>query len=133
MKIGDYCRTKDGIIGKIESKNYIGYSDWLIDTLYYKDDEIINDWTCGIKEYDVIKSSSNILDLIEEHDILKIEEQKGIYTICEVEVFKEPHEKYTFLGVRIDNRPIVRKLYELNIKSIVTHEQFSSIGYKVVE
>ena len=56
MKVGDYVRTKNGIIGKIESKNLIGYNDWIIDTLYYNDDEIINDWTCGIKEYDIIKS-----------------------------------------------------------------------------
>ena len=129
IKVGDYCRTKDGFIARLIEKN-----------TWYKFDGVILEeeypYNYLSKEHAkelIIKSSPNIIDLIEEHDILKIEEQKGIYTICEVEVFKEPHEKYTFLGVRIDNRPIVRKLYELNIKSIVTHEQFSSIGYKVVE
>ena len=120
MKIGDYVRTKDGYICKYtQDNNVLG-----IET-------IGNDRYFLIRKSDIFKSSPNIIDLIEEHDILKIEERKGVYTICEVEVFREPYEEYTFLGVRLDNRPIAKKLYELNIKSIVTREQFKSMGYKI--
>ena len=119
MKVGDYARSSEGDFGKIVRINNS------------QDIELEDSWVSYDEED--LKSSPNIIDLIEEHDILKIEEQKGVYTICEVEVFREPYEEYTFLGVRLDNRPIARKLYELNIKSIVTKECFESIEYKVKE
>jgi hypothetical protein len=118
MKVGDYVRTKSGIIGKIESKNYIDYSDWLIDTLYYNDDGIIDDWTCGVKEYDILKSSPNIIDLIKVGDyvngkqvidfMLENGKRKGI--IVDADIW----------GFDIDE-----------IKSIVTKEQFESMEYKL--
>ena len=129
IKAGMYVRTKKGNISKIDRKvdditNYYFGCFECDNYINVNGDEFIS-------EYEITNVSYNIIDLIEEHDILKIEEKKGVYTICEVEVFKEPYEKYTFLGVRIDNRPIARKLYELNIKSIVTKEQFKSLEYEV--
>jgi hypothetical protein len=118
MKVGDYVRTKSGIIGKIESKNYIGYSDWIIDTLYYNDDEIIDNWTCGVKEYDIIKSSPNIIDLIEVGDYVN---GKRVIRNClqdggNIILFED--------GTFAHND---------EIKSIVTKEQFENIEYKVGE
>ena len=139
MNVGDYLRDNKGNIAKIIEVERV--KNWLTvrydnafnhatgityNLIHFKNEE-------EILEYNHIKSSPKIIDLIEEHDILKIEEQKGIFTICEVEVFKEPYGECTFLGVRIDNRPIARKLYELNIKSIVTKEQFENMEYKIGE
>ena len=119
MKVGDYVRTKDGIIGKIESKNLIGYNDWIIDTLYHNDDEIINDWTCGIKEYNVIKSSPNIIDLIEVGDYVN-----GHY-VSSLPLFKwNKQAGYCYTGDMLTDK---------DIKSIVTKEQFESMEYKVGE
>jgi hypothetical protein len=136
MKVGDYVRTKN----KTFQPSQIAKIKDIEKDMVYKgqkclnlDHNLLTNYEFLIYEEDVIKSSPNIIGLIEEHDILKIEEQKGGYTICEVEVFREPYEEYTFLGVRIDNRPIARKLYELNIKSIVTKECFESMEYKVKE
>lgn len=129
LNIGDYCYIKgvsrDYGIGKITQLNS-GYSSnggELIDIQFKHSKH-------SVPKKDVI-SSHNILDLIEEHDILKIEEQKGIYKICEVEKFKECYTNYEFLGVRLENQPVARKLYELNIISILTKEQFESMKYEV--
>ena len=110
MKVGEYVRTKNGIIGKIEIKNFIGYNDWIIDTLYYNDDEIIDDWTCGVKEYDILKSSPNIIDLIEVGDYVNGEKVTNINGILYVKN--------------------IGALEEINIKSIVTKEQFEAMEYK---
>ena len=110
MKVGKYVRTKNGIIGKIEIKNFIGYNDWIIDTLYYNDDEIIDDWTCGVKEYDILKSSPNIIDLIEVGDYVNGEKVTNINGILYVKN--------------------IGALEEINIKSIVTKEQFEAMEYK---
>lgn len=120
MKVGDYVRTKDGIIGRIEAKNYLGYNDWLIDTLYYNDDEIINDWTCGIKEYNILKSSPNIIDLVQVGDVITTNNLCGEIT-------------------KIDGDKIYTTCYDgeycsaSDIKSIVTKEQFESMEYRIGE
>ena len=125
MKVGDYVRTKSGIIGKIESKNYIGYSDWLIDTLYYNDDEIIDDWTCGVKEYNILKSSPNIIDLIEVGDVLSFEDG----SICRIVEISD--NGYYLLKDFGGEQYYERKEYIDVLISIVTKEQFEQMSYKV--
>ena len=39
LEVGMYVRTNDGIIGKLQNKVYIGYGDFIIDTIYYNFDE----------------------------------------------------------------------------------------------
>ena len=131
MNVRDYVRTKNGIIGRIESKNFIGYNDWIIDTLYYNDDEIIDDWTCGIKEYDVIKSSPNIIDLIEVGDYVNGSKVVDISIIGKdkekwlwVEQMEDTDNKYGDDYVSYNND---------QIKSIITREMFESMEYKVGE
>lgn len=136
LNVNDYVRTKQkGLqppqIAKIKDmKRDAGYNNQYYIEL---DHNLIPDYNLYIYEEDIAKTSPNTMDLIEEHDILKIEEQKGVYTICEVEAFREPYDNYDFLGVRLNNNPVARKLYELNIKSIVTKEQLANISYKVGE
>ena len=140
LEVGMYVRTKWGI-AKITDVYDGKYPEFFKDgTVRFYDGFVAYVDTCfqlidETKCYreDIQKSSHNIIDLIEEHDILKIEEQKGVYTICEVEAFREPYTNYYFLGVRLDNTAVARKLYELNIKSIVIKEMFSSMEYKVGE
>jgi hypothetical protein len=142
MRVGDYVRTKSGIIGKIESKNYIDYSDWLIDTLYYNDDGIIDDWTCGVKEYDIIKSNPNIIDLFEEHDLVVIEYYSVRYKERVTRLFEVDYKDKEFMTLKNAHCDFMLRNNEFNdedkklkpiIKSIVTHEQFKSMEYKVGE
>lgn len=108
MKVGEYCRTDKGKIGKIvhfEPRDKYPYSY----------DRVILD-TEGHKRTtrNIIKCSSNIIDLIEVGDYVN-----GFYVI---------------------NKPFNQRIhtefddfFEEDIKSIVTKEQFESMEYKVKE
>ena len=103
MKVGDYVRTKRGIIGKIklidnqtELENlYLVKRKW-----YYKED--------------FIKSSPNIIDLIEVGDYVN-----GY----------EVTNKDKFLGFGNHDWYMTND----EIKSIVTKEQFKNIEYEVIK
>lgn len=129
LEEGMYVRTKQGIIDKI--MHIAGLNSY---GTYYR---LVNQTKISFEnglvyKSDILKASHNIIDLIQEGDILKINDYKDTYTICEVEKFKNPYfplEK--FLGVRHNNK--TKRLYEIpliNLK-IVTKEQFESISYKV--
>ena len=116
MKIGDYVRTKDGIILKIKDIEDIYTTDniYISMAIYDNEGHFVN-------EVEIIKSSSNIIDLIEVGDYVNGREVIDVY-----KMLGETH--YCFkneYGRHYD------KTYK--IKSIVTKEQFESMEYKVVE
>lgn len=118
MKLGDYVRTKKGIIGKIK----------LIDNQTELEDLYLVKRKWYYKE-DLIKSSPNIIDLIEVGDLvngMKVTGIGGTYhgrkdkaIRCDYCVNKKTG-KWTMI-------------YDDEIKSIVTKEQFKSMEYKVKE
>ena len=102
MKVGDYVRTKYGIakITKIDlNVNACGI------------DKQLNDFYIVLNE-NIIKSSPNIIDLIEVGDYVN-----GRYV-------EYTSDEAVFFG-RLD--------YERDIKSILTKEQFESMEYKIGE
>ncbi|MEE3324166.1 MAG: hypothetical protein VZR33_02440 [Methanosphaera sp.] len=121
MKIGDYVRTKNGIakiIGKNDDVRYHYPNAWITDT-YLE----INDDTEYVYDEDIIKSSPNIIDLIEAGDYvsgLKIEE---IYCCAEYEGLGYYDEN--------DRGQLYVLLNEIDIKSILTKEQFERMEYKL--
>lgn len=131
MKVGDYVRTKDGQIDKIKkiSKEYYERADDEEEKLYkiyqlknkHYDEEFDenNEWV--FEDY-IIKSSSSIIDLIEENDFVN---HSRVVCIGISTDLKGTH-KYLVLenGSYCPNR---------NIKSILTKEQFESMKYKVKE
>ena len=72
-------------------------------------------------------------DLIEEGDILKVNDFKDVYTIYEVEMFRNPYINEKYLGIRDDLGSKPKRLYEIPLVnlSIVTHEQFESMQYNL--
>ena len=112
MKTGDYARTKSGIIGKLIIKeDTIAVAKWqggyeLQDTTTY----IINDEK--VYKNEIIKSSPNIIDLIEVGDYVN-----GY----------EVTSKDQFLGFGNHDWYMIND----EIKSIVTKEQFESMEYKL--
>lgn len=108
LNIGDYVRTLEYIrkIRKIKD-NYV-YCD--IGVFCFND---------------IIKSSPNITDLIKKKDII-VDYKDNIYQVVKVwkgYVFTDKKNKY---GQTIT-------LVDYQIKSIVTHEMFESMEYKVGE
>jgi hypothetical protein len=114
MKVGEYIRTNEGI-RKIEK---IYKYDVLTDISFNEYSSNLNDRKD--LENQIIKSSPNIIDLIEENDIVN-------------------HSRVVCIGVSTDLNGIHKYLVlenrgncaNGNIKSIITHEQVESMEYKV--
>lgn len=119
MRVGDYVRTDIGEIRKVVR---------VTDDAFILDKDIVYAHKDKIK-----KSSPNIIDLIEEHDLLKIE-----YKISDESIQTEVVEVIrnyqgilyvnTFVGkffvVDLEN-------YNRKILSIVTKEVYDSVKYSV--
>ena len=112
MKVGEYCRTDKGKIGKIvhfepRDKYPYSYDRVILDTEGYKR-----------TTRNIIKCSEEIIDLIEVGDYvdrLRVVDKEEKYIVVE-----------TF-----DERIVITK--EDTINSVVTKEQFESMEYKVKE
>ena len=110
MKVGDYVRTNDGYINKIKKVNQFNV---LVDARDLFGEEI------NIANNEIIKSSPNIIDLIEVGDYVNgslidyISKDRKLYTT-------QSEEGYC-------------QLNDLKIETIVTKEQFESMEYKVGE
>lgn len=118
MNVGDYVRTKRDGIGKI-----ISFS-------YNEDDECcfveLANRRTGIKEYNIIKSSPQIIDLIEVGDYV------NGYLVIE-----EPYTYHDVTFISVDTQDSwgwgKGEMPIENIKTIVTHEQMAAIQYRVEE
>ena len=122
MKVGDYVRTKYGIAKYIERKFDV-YGDY-----HYMLDSYVTNYVDApandIARRDIIKSSPNIIDLIEVGDYVNGEKITGIGK-------DRNDEKIIYYEIPSDYGEDYYKNSE--IKSIVTKEQFESCMYKVGE
>lgn len=119
IKVGEYVRTKDGIIDKI-----------------FKFDEILNEYWCekglvidpenkiGTHLKDIVNHSFNIKELIEEGDYVN-----GQRVLC---LKKNNDECRDDIGTSyIDGIDIYLGYDEADIKTILTHEQYERISYRL--
>ena len=131
MKVGDYVRTIDGYIAKIteitEEKEDINgnkYRRVEVDTLgiYLFDDNL-----------DEFNSNSRIIELVQVGDYVNGIKINSVYDDDkEANDYNLKHEKC--LGTNVYDEDYQEKLiYEEDIKSIVTHEQFSQMEYRIGE
>ena len=111
MKIGDYCRTEDGKIGKIIQEEYITPCNDKHRYIYLTD----ADNEMWYDKETIIKSSQNIIDLIEVGDYVNGEEIIQVISDGNMSRVKSVDETY----------------FQNDIKSIVTREQFESVKYEV--
>lgn len=117
LEVGMYVRTKDGIIARIkeiDNNERLYLNQKSIYTDDYKHDLII--------DYEVIKASYNIIDILEVGDYVNGSK------VVEVD-FDAEEEKY----IRIDKAQDGLKtiLRNNDIKSIVTKEMYSSVEYRM--
>lgn len=90
------------------------------DGKYYRGD--IPEWI-GAWEEDIKSYSPNVIDLIEVGDFVNRREVIG--------KFIEDGKIVLVLDTKLDTKFIKNKVYEEDIKDIVTHEQFNSMKYIV--
>lgn len=126
MEVGDYVRTKEFGINRV---------DW-----FDNGEPILeNGFTALQKGY---KSSPNIIDLIEEGDLLKIEYYAPRWKERLTRLFEVEYKSEKYLTLKnahcdfnlTDNKfRVYDKKLKPIIKSIVTKEQFESMEYKLGE
>ena len=109
MKVEDYVRTKDGYISKIKELGINIYTD-------------VGCWS----KYYVIKSSPNIIDLIEVGDYVN-----GYKVLFAGATTWDNDGNVIDKRVKINYAGYDRWLSEDFIKSIVTKEQFESMEYRI--
>lgn len=118
LEVGMYCKTKDGIITKVD--------DIDDDTIYF-DKDIYRIYSAGIDflEKDnlerIKKASFNIIDLIEVGDYIN-----GRKVVSK---WQEP-DWYDYF-IKLDGEKTIPTIR--NIKTIVTREQFESMSYRIGE
>lgn len=138
IEVGEYIRTYEGIIGKVLEDEDIRENGVYIDTTFL-DDYV--DETNFVKYEDIKKHSLNLIDLIEENDIVKLEYYVRKYGKRITRRFEIEHISDEV--IYFDNRycsfcydlkqHLYRdgKGYNPKLKSIVTKEQFKSIEYNI--
>ena len=121
MNKGDYVRTDKGLIGKIIKKEE--YKTHCI--LEYEGKYCKRVLSTNGDDSEVIKSSPNIIDIIEVGDIISYEYPTGLGMIS--------YENVTILPELLNTLQNGENNHEYKIKSIVTKEQFESMSYRIGE
>lgn len=127
IKVGEYIRTKDGIISKVTDilKGYcIDCDNDVFDIGNGAMMEIPWEY---IKEY-VKKHSKNIIDLIEVGDIIEWEYEGFGY-----DGINEVIDRFDIIGVYGIEYDDTIPLKNITIKRILTHEQFENNVYRIGE
>lgn len=131
MKVGDYVRTKYGIkqIYEIDNNKTVWKYKF---KLKKQDGDGCIDLGC-FSDSDVIKSSSNIIDLIELGDLVRLfmednldKEDTNIFEV--IAITSDKKEIGVFIkDCELDFYPIE------NLRGIVTKEQFLQMEYRIGE
>lgn len=118
LEVGMYVRTNDGYINKIKKVNQFNV---LVDGRDLFGEEL------NIPNNEITKASYNIIDILEVGDI--VNGQKVYYDeeldFLYVQSFDGDGEFY--------QESITKQSFIDNIKSVITHEQFEQMAYKVGE
>ena len=125
IKKGEYVRTKDGYIRKVKQVNEKGSYEGLCYGAYSVDKKYKN--SVGISAKKIINHSPNIIDLIEVGDYV------NGYKVVEVMESLMTGELNLEMEIGCPTPEDNCQLYNKDIKSIVTKEQFSQIKYKLEE
>jgi hypothetical protein len=125
MKVGDYIRTENGI-NKVADYRY---------EPEYENGHVVwfekSDSGCRFTDKNLPKSSPNIIDLIEVGDYVNGE--KVYYLKGQIDEKEVAHEEDILYTEYNDEYGDWYGYAEDEIETIVTHEQFSQMEYKVGE
>ena len=131
MKVGDYVRTDTGIIEKLEGIHEQNKTNETIIKLNKMgggryahildiNSEFAKEFDKDFSRGNIIKSSPNIIDLIEVGDYV------NGWKITTID------KRNNKLYAEYDDGYLIQAISKKNIKSIVTKEQFSSMQYEVL-
>ena len=116
LNIGDYVRTKGGLIGKvIEIKG--NYKTYFIPNR--QENDVI----------EIIKSSPNIIDFIQVGDILKFKDMKHYQEVLAIDNEKLYLTDYIYMSGLQE----YKNEMEEDLEWVITHEQIEQMAYKIGE
>lgn len=130
IKVGEYVRTRDGRIFKVKQIN----EGYLIEDIEY------GGLGCFI-EY-AVKHSFNIIDLIEDEDFVILEYKspkyreriKRIFEVSKIAEYISFENVHCGFNCKVGDKKIIDNICKnVKIKSIVTHEQFQIVEYRLGE
>ena len=128
MTVGEYIRTDDGLIGKVVSEPY-EYKDSIGCDIDFGNNDIYNEYEM---HQSIIKSSPNIIDLIEVGDYVNGKQVEWVG----YDLYKE-HDNGELEGIGekrvLFNSFTKDSVRKSGIKSIVTKEQFEEMKYRIGE
>lgn len=140
IKIGEYVRNADGYIEKMDSCDRL--------TNIYKDEDgKLRKWEgedAFGNEYSslIVKHSFNIIDLIEDEDFVILEYKspkyreriKRIFEVSKIDEYISFENVHCGFNCKVGDKKIIDNICKnVKIKSIVTHEQFQSVEYRLGE
>ena len=129
IKVGEYVRTSIGKIYKLTEKkqeqieNYPGFLQY-------------------IEQKSIVKHSPNIIDLIEDEDFVILEYKspkyrkrvKRIFGVSKIGEYIRFENVHCVFDCKVGDKKIIDNICKnVKIKSIVTHEQFQSVEYRLEE
>ena len=132
IKVGEYVRLHNGIIVKWGEKQ-----DTRIIGNTYLDCSGEYEWSCLI-----VKHSFNIIDLIEDEDFVILEYKspkyrervKRIFEVSKIGEYIRFENVYCDFDCKVGDKKIIDNICKnVKIKSIVTHEQFQNMEYRLGE
>ena len=143
IEVGEYCRTKNGALGKC-LKTFFDFEDKLycdefitIEAIEFGKFKIPN----NMAKKDIIKHSKNIIDLIEDEDTIVLEyyvrkfgkriQRKFEATIFEDKKIYFDNNHCSFTYDKEQNKWLDSKGFNPKIIEVVTKEMFNSVKYEV--
>lgn len=127
IKVGEYIRTKDGVIAKVTYVDVM-MVDCDRDVFDLKNLAMMEIPTEYIEEY-IVKHSFDIKDLLQAGDIIMYKQYKfsKFYDIELVREYTDARTQKKYLGVK----GFRLKESQIEIKEILTKEQFNQMKYIV--
>lgn len=127
LEVGMICRTYDGYIGKLIQINVSDYNYLVIDcNRDVRRDVGYPKSHLYLKEENIKKASHDILDLIEVGDFITYK-KNNLHIEYPCRVYGSYNEEIGETELYADNE----NLKNIKITSIVAHEQFTQIEYKI--
>ena len=120
IQVGEYVRTKNGVIRKAEEVlkgNYVNIDDGFFDTDY-------DDYRWGLEPDEIKAHSFNLIDLIEVGDYVNGDRVVNV-------INEEPCPSGKCVDIDSAKQSEDCTLWEEDIKTIVTKEQMEAMQYVV--